>query len=88
MVATLLLISSAPHLDDIAHNPQPQAMAIDLLIQARATAEHLVTLGCRNAISQQRLNRELNRARLAGETLPGALFDCEKELPGLSPGDT
>ncbi|MBD8090978.1 sensor histidine kinase [Pseudomonas fluorescens] len=32
---------------------------------------------------QQRLNRELNRARLAGETLPGALFDCEKELPGL-----
>ena len=32
---------------------------------------------------QQRLNRELNRARLAGETLPAALFDCEKELPGL-----
>ena len=32
---------------------------------------------------QQRLNRELNRARLAGETLPGALFDCEKELPVL-----
>ncbi|MDL2186694.1 sensor histidine kinase [Pseudomonas sp. ChxA] len=32
---------------------------------------------------QQRLNRELNRARLAGETLPGSLFDCEKELPGL-----
>ena len=32
---------------------------------------------------QQRLNRELNRARLAGETLPGALFDCDKELPGL-----
>ncbi|KAF1030656.1 MAG: Sensor protein PhoQ [Pseudomonas sp.] len=32
---------------------------------------------------QQRLNRELNRARLAGETLPGALFDCEAELPGL-----
>ncbi|KWU52889.1 sensor histidine kinase [Pseudomonas palleroniana] len=32
---------------------------------------------------QQRLNRELNRARLAGETLPGALFDCEKELPSL-----
>ncbi|MEX5511521.1 sensor histidine kinase [Pseudomonas paralactis] len=32
---------------------------------------------------QQRLNRELNRARLAGDALPGALFDCEKELPGL-----
>lgn len=32
---------------------------------------------------QQRLNRELNRARLAGDTLPGALFDCDAELPGL-----
>nr|WP_154742739.1 sensor histidine kinase [Pseudomonas karstica] len=32
---------------------------------------------------KQRLNRELNRARLAGETLPGALFDCDGELPGL-----
>ncbi|NWC96164.1 MULTISPECIES: sensor histidine kinase [unclassified Pseudomonas] len=32
---------------------------------------------------QKRLNRELNRARLAGETLPGALFDCDGELPGL-----
>lgn len=32
---------------------------------------------------QHRLNRELNRARLAGETLPGALFDCDEELPGL-----
>jgi signal transduction histidine kinase len=32
---------------------------------------------------QQRLSRELNRARLAGETLPGALFDCDSELPGL-----
>jgi signal transduction histidine kinase len=32
---------------------------------------------------QQRLNRELNRARLAGDALPGALFDCAGELPGL-----
>lgn len=32
---------------------------------------------------QQRLNRELNRARLSGEALPGALFDCDAELPGL-----
>ncbi|MNR14290.1 Virulence sensor histidine kinase PhoQ [compost metagenome] len=30
-----------------------------------------------------RLNRELNRARLAGDALPGALFDCDAELPGL-----
>ncbi|PMZ07178.1 ATP-binding protein, partial [Pseudomonas sp. FW306-02-H06C] len=32
---------------------------------------------------QQRLNRELNRARLAGDALPGAQFDCAAELPGL-----
>jgi signal transduction histidine kinase len=32
---------------------------------------------------EQRLNRELNRARLSGDALPGALFDCDAELPGL-----
>ncbi|MGH8465920.1 MAG: ATP-binding protein, partial [Pseudomonas sp.] len=32
---------------------------------------------------QQRLSRELNRARLAGDALPGAQFDCDTELPGL-----
>nr|WP_223194816.1 sensor histidine kinase [Pseudomonas sp. PSB18] len=32
---------------------------------------------------RQRLNRELNRARLAGDALPGAQLDCDAELPGL-----
>lgn len=32
---------------------------------------------------EQHLARELNRARLAGEVLPGAHFDCDKELPAL-----
>jgi signal transduction histidine kinase len=32
---------------------------------------------------QQRLERELNRARLSGDALPGARFDCDSELPGL-----
>lgn len=32
---------------------------------------------------QERISRELSRARLAGEALPGAYFDCEKELPDL-----
>lgn len=32
---------------------------------------------------QQRLTRELNRARLAGDALPGARFDCDAELPSL-----
>ncbi len=32
---------------------------------------------------QERISRELGRARLAGEVLPGAYFDCAKELPDL-----
>lgn len=32
---------------------------------------------------QQRLERELHRARLSGDALPGARFDCDVELPGL-----
>ncbi|MDH4585324.1 HAMP domain-containing protein [Pseudomonas sp. BN415] len=32
---------------------------------------------------EQRLARELGRARLTGEALPGAHFDCTEELPGL-----
>ena len=32
---------------------------------------------------QQRLERELNRARLSGDALPGVRFDCDAELPGL-----
>jgi len=32
---------------------------------------------------EQRLTRELGRARLAGEALPGSHFVCAEELPGL-----
>ena len=32
---------------------------------------------------QHRLERELNRARLSGDALPGSHFDCDAELPGL-----
>lgn len=32
---------------------------------------------------QQRMSRELNRARLAGDALPGAQFDADTELPAL-----
>ncbi|WEL57317.1 ATP-binding protein [Pseudomonas kermanshahensis] len=45
----------------------------DVREQMRAQLEHI----------QQRLARELNRARLAGDALPGAQFDCDAELPGL-----
>lgn len=32
---------------------------------------------------EQRIGRELGRARLAGDVLPGAYFDCDRELEGL-----
>ena len=32
---------------------------------------------------EQRITRELTRARLSGEALPGAFFDCAEELPSL-----
>jgi len=32
---------------------------------------------------QQRVSRELGRARLAGEVLPGGHFECDAELPAL-----
>lgn len=32
---------------------------------------------------QQRVSRELGRARLAGEVLPGSFFQCSEELPPL-----
>lgn len=32
---------------------------------------------------QERISRELGRARLSGEALPGAYFNCAKELPDL-----
>ena len=32
---------------------------------------------------EQRIARELTRARLSGEALPGAYFDCAQELPSL-----
>nr|WP_254797356.1 sensor histidine kinase [Pseudomonas aromaticivorans] len=41
------------------------------------------TLAEQLAQIEQRLARELGRARLAGEALPGAHFDCSVELPAL-----
>ncbi len=32
---------------------------------------------------EQRINRELTRARLSGDALPGAFFNCAEELPSL-----
>jgi signal transduction histidine kinase len=49
----------------------------------RAQPELQATLREQLTQIQQRLERELGRARLAGEVLPGAHFDCAAELPGL-----
>lgn len=51
--------------------------------ELRANPELRATLREQLEQIEQRLGRELGRARLAGEALPGAHFDCAKELPGL-----
>ncbi|MDD0843307.1 sensor histidine kinase [Pseudomonas sp. Gutcm_11s] len=51
--------------------------------ELRGQPELQATLREQLAQIQQRLERELGRARLAGDVLPGAHFDCAEELPGL-----
>jgi len=51
--------------------------------ELRAHPELRATLREQLEQIQQRLARELGRARLAGEALPGAHFDCSTELPAL-----
>ena len=51
--------------------------------ELRANPELRATLREQLEQIEQRLGRELGRARLAGEALPGAHFDCAEELPGL-----
>lgn len=51
--------------------------------ELRAMPELQASLREQLAQIEQRLARELGRARLAGEVLPGAHFDCAAEMPGL-----
>ncbi|MCQ4347086.1 sensor histidine kinase [Pseudomonas stutzeri] len=51
--------------------------------ELRAHPELCATLREQLEQIEQRLARELGRARLAGEALPGAYFDCGVELPAL-----
>ncbi|BCR24449.1 sensor histidine kinase [Aquipseudomonas alcaligenes] len=51
--------------------------------ELRDQPELQATLREQLAQIRQRLERELGRARLAGEALPGAHFDCAAELPRL-----
>ncbi|AZL73364.1 sensor histidine kinase [Pseudomonas oryziphila] len=63
----------------------PLAVLLSLAASERLQALPEVRAQMREQLEQiqQRLARELNRARLAGDALPGAQFDCDAELPGL-----
>lgn len=63
----------------------PLAVLISLAGREELAAHPQLRASLREQLQQieQRLSRELGRARLAGEVLPGARFDCAQELPGL-----
>ncbi|WP_287812847.1 ATP-binding protein, partial [Pseudomonas sp.] len=63
----------------------PMAVLFSLVAGERLAGQPALANALREQLEQieQRLSRELNRARLAGDALPGELFDCAQELPGL-----
>jgi signal transduction histidine kinase len=63
----------------------PMAVLLSLAGSERLQGQPEVSRLLREQLEhiQLRLSRELNRARLAGDALPGVQFDCAAELPGL-----
>jgi len=63
----------------------PLAVLVSLLARSEFDAHPALRQTLREQLEQieQRLSRELGRARLAGEVLPGAQFVCARELPAL-----
>ena len=63
----------------------PLAVLLSLAGRAELNAHPELQATLREQLAQinQRLARELARARLSGEVLPGAQFECAAELPGL-----
>lgn len=63
----------------------PLAVLANLLQRDELAAHPALRASLREQLEQiqQRVARELGRARLAGEVLPGAHFDCATELPAL-----
>ena len=63
----------------------PLAVLVSLAARDELRAHPQLQATLREQLTQieQRIARELGRARLAGEALPGAHFDCQSELPGL-----
>ncbi|WP_202210921.1 ATP-binding protein [Pseudomonas paraversuta] len=63
----------------------PLAVLISLAKDSRLDAYPQIQKTLHDQLEQiqQRMSRELNRARLAGDALPGAQFDVDAEMPGL-----
>ncbi|WP_434457974.1 sensor histidine kinase [Stutzerimonas urumqiensis] len=63
----------------------PLAVLNSLMLRDELTEHPSLRTALREQLAQmeQRVARELGRARLAGEALPGTFFDCETELPAL-----
>ncbi|WP_256604728.1 ATP-binding protein, partial [Pseudomonas sp. RIT409] len=73
-------------LGNLGHALKTPLAVLMSLAQGQKLAQHpqiQATLQDQLRQIQQRLERELNRARLSGDALPGVRFDCDAELPGL-----
>ncbi len=80
------LLRSRNALGNLGHALKtPLAVLISLAERDELKAYPSIQATLREQLQQieQRLSRELGRARLAGEALPGAQFVCDEELPGL-----
>ncbi len=63
----------------------PLAVLNSLTLHDELAAHPALQADLREQLAQieQRVSRELGRARLAGEALPASHFDCQAELPAL-----
>ncbi len=80
------LLRSRNALGNLGHALKtPLAVLVSLAERDELKAHPALQATLREQLQQieQRLSRELGRARLAGEALPGAQFSCDEELPGL-----
>ena len=73
-------------LGNLGHALKTPLAVLGSLVQREELAAYPeLQAGLREQLEQirQRVSRELGRARMAGDVLPGAHFDCEVELPAL-----
>lgn len=73
-------------LGNLGHALKTPLAVLGSLVQREELAVHTeLQAGLREQLEQiqQRVTRELGRARIAGDVLPGAHFDCDAELPAL-----